>query len=341
MMRGVLSSLSFSDYFRRPLLDGHTARDFWEWVHFAVRTASIDLLVNFCMAVDPRAGCPPGAWVGCWMVAARDRQGWLGDVERFDQEMVTLGKGRIFAELGDNCISLQEGIYRLRGRLRRFPVALDMVLVPAAMPLRARLGGGGLSWFVVPRLSAWGTVQIDGRRHALQGTSAYCDHNWGPIGSADLAWEWGYTHARGGADSETVVFVRLLDKARLATRMQGLFLWRDGRPGLVLRDRRLRIRWSRGVPRRLQTIPGVCSLLLPRMSTEVPAEFSVEGEGASGDRLSFSFRPSDAVRLAIPDGAGDGLIVIHESTGGGALRGQLCGRPFELEGDGFFEFVTR
>jgi hypothetical protein len=95
------------------------------------------------------------------------------------------------------------------------------------------------------------------------------------------------------------------------------------------------------VSRSLQTIPGVCSLLLPSRSAEVPAGFAVDGEGRTGDRLSLSFRPGEAVRIAVPDGPGEELIIIHESTGRGVLRGQMQGQPFEVEGDGFFEFVTR
>jgi hypothetical protein len=339
MMGRAFQMLSSSDYLRRTLPADELGDNFWEWLHFAVRADGIDVVINFSMAADPDPEQPRGQWFACWTILVRDRDGWLGDVERFDGAGVDLGGGRIFARCGSNCLALQDHAYRIQARLRRQRVSVDLALFPDALPAKARvdLGQHDLSWFVVPKLRAWGTVDVCGQRHLVRGAPAYHDHNWGRVGGADLTWDWGYAHGRG---PKSAFFVRLLDRRRLATYMQGLFLWHDGKPLRVLRDGELSVDRSRGEPRRLQTVPGVCSLLLPTLSCEVPAEFCVAG-GGGGDRVSLTFRPRNAVRIAAPDGSDEGLLVVHECGGKAALRGVVGGLRFEEEADGFFEFVTR
>jgi hypothetical protein len=332
------------DYLRRTASADKTRCGFWEWFHFAVRLPTgPDLVVNLCTAPDPRTGASPSAWFGCSTILVHDGD-WSGDTVRHEQGEVQLGAGRVWVAMGDNTLSVRRGVYHLHASSPRDQIRLDLDFVPLAMPATATgvqlAENRGLSWFVLPRLAATGIVEVGRHTHHLQGALAYHDHNWGPLGGADLSWEWGYCLPKERGAPESVFFVRILDRARCTTHMQGLFLWSGGRPLRLFRDGEMRIARTGERLQRSHVRPRVCSLLVPPLDVAVPRTLRVEGSRGE-DWLALSVDLLDAIRIAMPDGPHEDLLVIHESRGLATLSGSIDGAPIEVETDGFFEFVTR
>ncbi len=343
MQTAPMRGASIGDYVRRTAVPRPPQSNFWEWFHFAIRTPQgPDVVVNFCTAGDPRTRPSEDAWFGCCTVLVHDGT-WSGDCVRHEQRTVQLGAGRILVAMPDHRLSFQDDLYRLRASAHRDRVAVDLQLVPLAMPATAagvRLASNSrLSWHVVPRLAASGTVEIRGRNYHLKEAPAYHDHNWGPIAAGDLSWEWGYAIPEGNCVLQSVFFVRLLDRAQSTTYMQGLFVWKNGQPLRVFRDRELSVSQSGARPQRCPTRPRECALLLPPTVVDVPGSLTVTA-GRGEDWLSLSVELLDAIRIAIPDGPTEELLVIHETRGAAVLRGSIERTSFNFPANGFFEFIT-
>jgi hypothetical protein len=342
MVTTTLATPLLRDFIRRP-----TAVDadqgFWEWLHFAIRApGNVDVVLNLCTAADPRPELAAPSWFGCATVLVHTDR-WVGDTLRYDAREVKLGAGRIWACMGESVVRHADGKYSIHTELPRLRVRIDLELTPVGVGTSAsgvRLPAGrSMSWHVVPRLIARGVVEIEGHAHRLHGALGYHDHNWGRIGDADLSWEWGYAHPRRPDATESVFFVRLMDRARCTTHMQGVFVWRDGLPVRLFRDRSVRFVRQGVLPLASPVVPRLCSLLLPPVSWELPASLAVEG-ASQDDEVLVRFETLDAARIAVPQMSDEQLLVIHEVRATARLRGRVADVLFEEEADGFFELVA-
>src|SRR5262249_50323611 len=160
----------------------------------------IDLLVNFSVSDDTSAAVPTRTTLARFTVLACDG-GWAGDVGTFEADEADAREGDVDIRFGPNTCSFRDAVYRARIARRDRPLRADLVITPAAHPLRApsipQLDGPPLHWVTIPRLHASGTIVVDGREYRLVRSPTYHDHNWGHFNwGNDLAWRWGFALPR-------------------------------------------------------------------------------------------------------------------------------------------------
>ncbi len=334
---------------RSNFLRSHPHRaPYQEWFHFWITAPGLDFLVNFSITAEVRAtGSPPGEstkvrQIARVVVLAREAGAWDGDAENVDMTDVMVTEGRVFAQMGEHRFSFEEGVFRLRGSLRRRALAFDLVLVPISFPSaagNASLGASAssLNWLVVPTLLASGQVVIEGRSLALSNALAYHDHNWGGFNWRELSWQWGHATSTTGGEPLSMVFARLLNRAETEVYVQALLLWRGQRQFRVLRNEEIEVT-ARGrctaVP---FTVPRPAALLMSELAAQVPASFELRGFGQA-DEIFCRFIPQAIARIAIPSAHDLALTVINESVGPFELRGRVRGEPIQMVGTGVFEF---
>lgn len=322
-----------------------------EWLHFAVHTAGLDVLVNFSLVDEPIGGQRPcGHHDGPWREAARltllvrDQGGWSGDVDAFREDEVEVRTGDIDMKLGHNAIRFEDGAYVINARARHRDIACDLRLVPACMPTLAPNipleTGPPIHWCVLPRSLATGSVQVGGRTHELAGAPSYHDHNWGRWKwGDDFAWEWGFGLPDDPSEPWSMVFVRLTNRARSRTMAQGLFLWRDGVQRRTFREHDMKV-WHEGYlrPTRVTKVPSVMGLVHPQLPTDVPQVLHFSA-GVRGDHVRGSFTCGDVAQVVIPGEREYNVTIINEVSGRVALEGQVGGERIELHGSAVFEFL--
>lgn len=339
-------AITRGDYLRRSPaqvggLGGHK-----EWMHFCIHVDGLDLLVNFSLVDDTREGAPPSAEFARLTVLVRDgERGWDGAVEGFDEREVAVVGGGIDMVFGPNSMRWERGAYHLHVRMRERPVSLDLVLEPLAFPALSnniRLDHGTpLNWLVVPRLRASGRAEIHGRRVELAAAPAYHDHNWGHFAwGRDFAWEWCYVLPLDATVPWSLVFVRLDDRTRTRTYMQGLFLWYGARAERIFRAHDIRVRQEGFMPvQRLTKIPQAMALVCPAWATDVPKRVEVTARG-DGDAIDFEFESEDLAQVIIPNDTDDlGVTIINEVSGRLAVHGRVRGRDVAMQGPAIFEFI--
>jgi hypothetical protein len=342
----IEQAIARADYLRRSPariggLGGHK-----EWMHFCVHVDGIDLLVNFSLVDDLGGQLPLGTEHARLTVLVREPDGrWDGAVERFDPREVTVVGGAIDMRFGPNELRWDHGAYRIRVRMRERAVAMDLVLEPSVMPALSNNihldPGTPLNWLVLPRLQAAGEVVLGDRRVRFTAAPAYHDHNWGHFAwGRDFAWEWCYALPLRSEVPWSLVFVRLDDRARTRTYMQGLFLWRGPRPIRVFRGRDVRVRQHGFLPPRpVMKIPRAMALIAPSWAADVPTRVEVAAR-AEGDELELEFESHDLAQVIIPnDTDAHGVTIINEVSGQLHARGRVRGEPVALSGPAIFEFV--
>ncbi|MDC3379000.1 hypothetical protein OAX78_01800 [Planctomycetota bacterium] len=333
------------DYLRRsPFqlggLGGHK-----EWLHFCIHSHGLDLLVNFSMVDDVRPTAQRGAETGRITILTRDRGSWDGGVEAFEPCDATIRGGEIHMTLGDNHVSYAEGVYRIAVRMHSQAISIDLTLRPVVMPALsnniAMDAGTPINWLVLPRLLADGSATLSGRAHELRNAVAYHDHNWGHFAwGRDFAWEWCYALSVDPANIWSLVFVRLLNRARNAVYKQGLFLWRKTEAHRIFRSHDMRTRHEGFLPsRKVFKIPRVMALVTPGTATDVPAQVEVEARG-EGDRLGFRFEAEDVAQVVIPSDTDlTRVTIINEVAGHLETEGVVRGERVSMSGPAIFEFI--
>ena len=330
-----------SDYFRRAGRDD--AGTFKEWQHFLVLAPGHDLLVNFNIADDARA--PGGEAARVILLAHAD--GWSGSVERCAAGRFSAPSGRLDGRFGACRLEFRDGRYRLefRGDGDSPQIHGHLECTPQVLPALSHnihlTADARRSWLMLPRLSARGTVSVDGRRHTLVDAPAYHDHNWGTFRwGDDFAWEWGCGLPATADCPWSAIYVRMADRARHRVHSQGLFLWRGREHHRFFRDEELRVRVrGNAAVSDLFKLPRVLAVLAPERHCDVPAEVEVEAAGA-GDRVRMTFTPRAVAQVLIPDETRDDrLVVLNEACGDLHITGTIRGETVELVGRGVFEFI--
>ena len=333
-----------ADYLRRSsfLVGGPTGHK--EWLHFCVHSGELDLLANFSMVDDMRPAVPAGTEYGRLTVLVRDGR-WGGGVERYPQDECRAQGGDIGMTLGRSRVEYRGGRYALFVEMRDQPISMDLALRPVTLPAvsnNIRMDPGTpINWALVPRLLASGTATIGDQRYELHDALAYHDHNWGHFAwGRDFAWEWCYALPTDASNPWSLVFVRLNDKARLKTYMQGLFLWRGMRPHRIFRSHDIRVRHDGFLPPQPTfKIPHAMALVSPGQATDVPRHVLASG-CADGDEVEFEFVSEDVAQVIIPADADDtGVTIINEVAGHLRVEGTVRGEPVRMDGPGIFEFI--
>lgn len=341
---GLLAAARRRDYLRRSPFAAGAEASHKEWHHFAVRGPGIDALVNFSLVDDIRPRARTGSELPRMICLLKDEAGWDGDMVQCNPESVVADGGRVDLRFGEHGCWIEAGTYRVRARLERRGIEVDLRMTPEAYPSEANNisveDGPSINWMVLPRLRAEGYIRTGDRVYELTDAAAYHDHNWGSFRwGRDFAWEWGYALPDTRADSDSVVFVRLSDRGHNTDLMQGLFLWREGKQERVFRDSEISVVHQGFLrPQRVFKLPRVMGLVAPGRVTDVPQTLTVEAAGR-GDHARFTFTAEELAQVIIPNDDDLGVTIINEVSGRLTLQGTVNGKDLKIEGYSVCEFL--
>lgn len=300
--------------------------------------------MNFSLVDDNRPNAVPGTEFPRLVVLSHDGV-WDGGVEGFEANESKVRGGEIDLVFGPNYVRYVDGEYRVSAKMRTRPISMDLILTPTVMPALSnniRMDAGTpINWLVLPRLTVRGSVEIAGRKHIFENAAGYHDHNWGQFGwGRDFTWEWCYALPNSADSPRSLVFVRLLNRARTKVYKQGLFLWRGVDPERIFRGRDIETSHTgllRAQP--IFKIPRPMALLTPGTANDVPREITVQARGEN-DEVQFQFIASDVAQVIIPSDVDQNRVtIINEITGKLSLTGTVRGEKVSLTGPGIFELV--
>ena len=342
----IKALLAGTDYFRCSPSRWTGRPDHKEWQHFLVCSEAVHLLVNFNLMDDPWAEGGRGPQIGRLIVLARVLgAGWGGDVERFDGGEIDVTPGRIDARFGRSTLRFDQGRYHVSVALRDRPIAAELSLAPITLPMlspnRPLSRDRRISWLVVPRLVAHGTISVGDRALPVTAAPAYHDHNWGHFQwGDDFSWEWCSALPSDPESEWSAVYVRMMDLGRAVVRYQGLTLWRGGEPLRVFVDEEIRVEHEGRLDlRRPLKIPRVMAMLSPGAESDVPRRIEVLARGG-GDELALRFLSEDAAQVVTPGEIDpEGVTVLNEVSGRVELEGRVRGADVHMEGPGVFELL--
>jgi len=339
MDRLIGAAIERGDYVRRPRHRLADRGGYKEWLHFCMCSESLDAIINFNFG-DPYSDHASAGQLTC---AVRSG-GWHGDIDEFDADEVAATPGRHRVRLGESYVRFEGDHYRVRAKLRRRALALDLALYPLAMPSQVnniRLGGEpSLNWFLVPRLLAFGWLELEGQTIEINATPAYHDHNWGHFGwGGDFSWVWGYGHGSALSSPWSFAFDRLSNRARTADLERGLLIWKGRERHRLFRGRDLKLVEHGSLrPAASICLPRGLALTRPALPGDVPARLCGRAERGQ-DVIEFEFEAQNLCELLVPNDEGLGLTAINEASGRVHLEGTLSSEAVMLDGYAMFEFL--
>jgi hypothetical protein len=347
MTSAVSRVIAETGYLRRPRLLDPDAAQHKEWLHFCVLGDEAEVIVNYSLMGDLRAGAPRGAEAARLTILARaplPSHAWEGDVEIVPPGAVRARAGRIDATFGDSRVAFEDGAFVVQAALSDRRVAADLRLRPVTLPLfrpNTFLGGAPIHWLVVARLLASGTVTLGDRTYRFEDAPAYHDHNWGKWRwGHDFSWSWGFGLPVEEEAPWSLVFTRLVNRGRTKDLGHALFLWKGEAQARIFQEGELTVRPSGYLQRdRVPKFPSVMGLVSPETSTDVPARFDLAAE-AHGDAVRCGFEAEDVAQIIVPSETDLGLTIINEVSGRVSLDGRIAGERVAMEGRAFFEFLT-
>jgi hypothetical protein len=315
-----------------------------EWLHFAVHGDGVSLLLNFSVVDDTHDTACRGSATGR-VTCLVHTDGWQGDVDTYSHGTFQARGGALSMRFGTQVVEFRDGAFHISVRLRRCPIAIELSLRPEALPSESHDvffdDCPSMSWVVVPRLRAEGYVEVQGRRHTLDGAPAYHDHNWGYFRwGGNFVWEWGYGLPRREEDEFSLVFVRFMDRGRFSDLMRGILVWKGRRQARIFRGEDVRIRHEGLLAaRNPYKLPKPMALVAPGSASDVPKRLVVEAE-SRGDRIAFSFEALDVAQIIAPNDGDLGVTIINEVTGELTADGVVGGERVHLAGRSTFEFLS-
>jgi len=317
-----------------------------EWHHFCVFGERVDLLLNLSLMDGVQTGIDPGGRVARLAVLARDADGWVGDVDRFEPRDVRLDAGSVEARLGETHLRLEGGAYGIDMRLADGSVRASLLLEPLVTPAitdHQPLGRGGtMRWLVVPLLRADGELWVRGRRHVLRSAPAYHDHDWGVFRWGEgFTWNWAVALPGDPRTPWVMAATQIGDERRAQRFANSFLLWRDDRLCRAIRGGGICTE-SRGLLRprgRALRVPRIMTLASPGSAVDVPRRYEVRAEEA-GDVVELAIDLEDFSQIAIPnDDAAWSTTLLSECCGRARAEGRVRGERVELDGPALLELV--
>lgn len=332
--------IALTDYFRLPINIEAEAERHKEWHHFCIVHPEIQAIINLNLM---RAGGKDGSW-SARLIALAKEDSWDGDVDTIPSRYVRARRGAIDLTFGHSTLLFQDGCFNLSLALENRPITFQLQLRPASYPLirrNTRIAGGKISWVVVPRMLATGTIVIERRVYRLEDAPAYHDHNWGSwLWGDDFSWQWGYAVPQAIESPWSVVFDRMTNRGRGTALELKLSLWKGQRLHRLYMQDEIDIRQSGFVTQtRPAKFPRTMALLAPELATDVPRHFEVTAVRGS-DRLECRFEADDVAQIILPNEVDLGVTIINEVSGVMRLEGSIASERVAMEGRGFFEFLT-
>lgn len=333
--------IAMTDHFRFPPAGPNRDDGYKEWHHFCIMGREVQAILNFNLSYQRESPETPLARV---VLLVRDHA-WDGDVDTVLARDVIVRRGQIDARFGHNHIRFQNGVFDLSVALENRPVALTLHLEPITSPLlrsSTPIGEGKISWLVVPRLAASGTITTGERVYRLDQAPAYHDHNWGAWRwGQDFAWQWGFALPDRTDMPWSVVFDQVTDRARNRIMELRLAVWNGPLiQRLFMHDEiQMRPQGYYAAPARLPKFPRIMALVMPEATTDVPHRLEVSAR-SRGDHLDFCFEATDVAQIAVPNETDLKTTVINEVSGRLEMEGKIKGEPVAMCGRGFFELLT-
>lgn len=328
------------DALRPPAPGDPTAPAYKDWLHVNVfdhATGTVGL-VNLSLhgaPADPRARA-----VGAALFDVPGL-GWAGNLVVRDLAEASLGTASVGLDRIGLGVAHTAGVLEAGADLPGDRLSLRLSARTEAAELRVErplpLGQGWISWYVLPRLAATGTLQVAGTRLAFDTASAYHDHNWGRWHwGDDFGWDWGSFHAPD--PGPTVVLARTTDRLR---RRPGPLLLAVATPdaGRRFTGPAVRLREEAVLDVAPRRVPGATAVLRSdRARPRLPARTVVVADDGV-DHVELCFTARSATQLVLADPVRPGHSFVHESTGAFTLTGRLGGVDLEASGLGVLERV--
>jgi hypothetical protein len=341
----LAQAIARNDYLRGSRAGLRSLEDRKEWLHFCVTGPGLDLLVNFSLSDCTHRACRGDDLHARLIVLVREEGlGWDGDVESA-QDGVEMRRGAIDVRFGESRLAFAGGAYELEFAMAERPIAARLRFEPLTFPGRAPNiplpESPPLHWVVTPRLRTSGVVTVGGRRHDLDGTLSYHDHNWGRfVWGQNFSWRWAFALPDDAAVPWTLAFASLATRDRHHALSQGAFLWRGAQRCRTYRDHDVQIVADR-VPlaaRRVFKIPRVMALLAPEVPTDIPRRVELRAE-RGGEWLRYQFDPVDFGQVVIPSEREYAVTILNEVAGPCLVEGEVGGDRLSWTGRSVFEFL--
>lgn len=334
-------SIDREDFWRWPVGASTAGARYQEWQHFVVFAEGLELIVNFSLRALRGGEASPNE---ARLVVLGRGERWWGFVDEVDPREVEGAPDGRAMRFGASAMRLRPDGYFVTVSAPERGVSLELALRPAALPMVVRRSqitpGRRLDWVVVPRLKVEGAGTIDGRAVCLDGV-AYHDHNWGCFDwGDDYTWEWGALLCEGEGEPLTVLYSAGMNRARTRLHYEYAVAWQGEGTALSASGPDVSVAWSgRRREAAALRVPGVMSLLRPRVDADVPEVVTVDARNGS-DRVEARFAVESTSEVIIPsDGDPLGSMALHECVGPVSVDATLGGRRLRQGGRGVFEFV--
>ena len=341
MNTALAQVIQHADYWRgasQSRIPGAEHVPYKEWQHFVVFHA--DWVLVFNLNID-RIGDPVGDSQAARVITIFSANDWTGQVDQCVTP--TLKRGEISATFGDAGMEWRNGGYEIWQQ--RGEVKLNIKLQPVSIPSLTHnipLGTGShLSWCLIPRLSASGWLESNGKRISFENLSAYHDHNWGRFHwGGDFSWEWGAAVPNDSDSPWTLVYARMNSKNRNAITATSVFLLENGKHVRYFRN--AEVEFSAGDefdPKISGRIPAAAALLLPDQDLDVPTCTTINARRGD-DWLTANVRAHNRGQVLVPSEIDYCKVVrLNEASAEVNVFGRCAGRDVAFSGPGLLEIV--
>ena len=311
---------------------------FKEWQHFVIFGPGWVLVFNLNLDGGIH-GCSEKPKARVITIFSDER--WLGQVDKCAQP--ELKRGSIAANFSDAGMQWRAGGYDIWQR--KPGIKIEAHLKPVAIPSLTHnipLGAGSsLSWCLVPRLSASGWVEIEGKKTFFENLGAYHDHNWGRFHwGGDFSWEWGCALPEDPENPWTFVYARMNSKDRNAITATSAFVLYKGRHVRYFRNAEVAFSTSgEADPHIAGRIPAAAALLLADEDYDI-AETTAIRARRGADWVDAEVKADIRGQVLVPSELAYCKVVrLNEATARVNVKGHCAGRDISFEGPGLLEVV--
>jgi hypothetical protein len=177
--------------------------------------------------------------------------------------------------------------------------------------------------------------------YRLHDAPAYHDHNWGAwLWGHDFAWQWGFALPAERSAKWSMVFECMTNRARSQVQQLKVCVWKGDKLARIFAHQDIHVAPQGYLPsRRVPKFPRVMALIAPEWTTDVPRRLDVEAVSGK-DHLHCRFEAQDVAQIVIPNETDLGETIINEVIGRVRAEGRVKDQAVDIEGEGFFEFLS-